>query len=70
LDEDIKLTVLVHQLDLHALAHLLPRQVERVLFPLGQTSLGRADQVLQRRFALAPHGVHRFGGNAAVHHKC
>jgi hypothetical protein len=68
LGKDIELVVVGKQLDLNALADLLPRLVEQVLLQPVQPSLGRADDVLHRRIAVAHLGQDRLGRHAAVHH--
>ena len=68
LGEVVELAVLGQELDLNALADLLPGLVDQMFLKPGQPSFGRADQVLHRGIALTHLGEDLFGWDAAVHH--
>lgn len=68
LGEYIGLLLLRQKLDLDPLAHSLPGLVEQRFLQLREPSLGRANEIVDRRIGLPHLRQHGFGGNAAIHH--
>ena len=68
LGQHVELPFLGQEFDLHPLAYLLPRPLQQVLLVLGQPALGRSDQIMNRRIALAHLFENFLGGHTPVHH--
>src|ERR1035437_9528822 len=56
------------QLHTHRVAHLLPRQIEPLLFMLVDLALGRTYQIERLPFRRAHVFQNGFAGNATIHH--
>src|SRR4029077_5918257 len=68
LRQDIELTLLRQELDLHAGARLLPRLGDEMLLQTRQATLRRPHQVMHRRVGGSHFGKHLLGRHAAIHH--
>ncbi|MGC1952972.1 MAG: hypothetical protein WA970_10465, partial [Gammaproteobacteria bacterium] len=65
--QDIELIVLFQQLDLHALAHLLPRFGEEGFFQLAQAALRCSHPIANRGLGAAHRRQHILGWKAPIH---